>query len=707
VALCLLLLPPFFCGGLATGLILTVHVHHAGRYYASSLVGSGLGGLLGLACVAQIDPPRLPSTTAAIGLAGTLCLLRSRNSGRHKSNHESIESVASSRVPSWTIAIIACITGVYLATLWFSPMELRPSQFKPLSRTLELPDAEIRADAPSVHGWIQIVNAPALRPSPAVSFAFEGEIPPHPAVFINGLGYGSLPTPESISQMPWLDFTTDAAVFAPLKPHKVLLLENGPGGWSTLASLRGAERVTVTEPNHALVDLLTQGDRPLAPEWRLPSVHLVTASGRAFLRRSSETFDVIRFPSVGELGGGAGLSSTSEQFLLTREAFSDAWVRLSPTGIIAVTAWMDFPERNSLRLLATLVETAESVGVPARSHLAAIRGWATVTFLLRRNAWSTADVSALRKFAEDRGFDPLLLPDLRADERERYHAWQNPDFFPVVDHIVDGPRDAVYREHPFSLRPTTDDRPYFSQFFRWSARDQIVTAFGARTMPFFELGSLTVALTFLALSVLAVSGIVLPLTRLGWRTSGKTNVLFYFGGLGSGYMFVEVGLLLSAHAWLGSPVFAAAAVLTVLLAASGIGSVWSERWNAGPAEQKRTLLLIITGIIGLALLFFMLGPVARTWPLLIQLTLLICLIAPVGIVMGMAFPLGLRRIETVNSTQVPWAWAINGCISVATPAAAMLLAMSAGFSALFGAAAIAYGVALAAVVLAARNLDPD
>src|SRR5690606_21801995 len=106
------------------------------------------------------------------------------------------------------------------------------------------------------------------------------------------------------------------------------------------------------------------------------------------------------------------------QFLLTREAFIDAWLRLAPGGIVEVTAWMDFPERNALRLVATLAEALEAVGAPPRAHLAAVRGWATVTFLARgpppagAPAWDAAELATLRRFCAERGFDPLLLPDV-------------------------------------------------------------------------------------------------------------------------------------------------------------------------------------------------------------------------------------------------------------------------------------------------------
>src|SRR5688572_12322034 len=526
IALCVLLLPPFFCAGLVTGLILTVNARKAGRFYAASLVGAGLGGLVGLALVANVAPPRLSAAAAMLALVATSCV-----------------STFLGRVGRGMVLLSVAL----ILMLWHSPGELHPSQFKPLSRTLDLPGARVIADKPGVHGWVQVVAAPALRPAPAVSLQFQGEIPAQPAVFVNGLGYGSLPDVAALSDPAWLDFTTDAAAFAITRPEHVLLLENGPGGWTAIAARHGATHIVVVEPNRALVELLTYGAPPLAPEWRLQGVSTTVANGRAFMRRTSERYDLIRFPSVGALGGTAGLASASEQFLLTREAFINAWQRLAPGGTLAITAWMDFPERNSLRLVATLTEALEAVGAAPRAHLAAIRGWASATFLVRRPtaangpAWNERDLAALREFCAKRGFDPLLLPNLRSDEREMNHAWQNPRFFTLVDALVNGPRDAVYQNYEFVLQPTTDARPYFSQFLRWTGWDRVKETFGSRSIPFFELGSWVVALTFAVLLVLAAFGIGLPLVRLGWRAPGKTRVLLYFGGLGAGYMFAEIG----------------------------------------------------------------------------------------------------------------------------------------------------------------------
>lgn len=671
VALCFLLLPPFFFAGLATALILTTRAQHAGRFYAASLAGAGCGGLLGLAFASFISPPHLPTAVGFLAFCSAV-------------------NLTAFRLRSATTVL----TFLFLVFSLFSPPTLTLSQFKPLRRTLDLPDAHAIASRASLHGWIQIVDAPTLRSSPPTSLHFSGEIPRQPAVFVNALPYGSLIDSAATRDPAWLAATTDAAAFLHAPQH-VLLLENAPSGWASFAThARPDARITVVEPNSALVNLLTSSPQPLAPELTLPSVTVARTHARSFLRRSTDTFDLVRFPDVGALGGTAGLASAAEQFLLTRDAFAEAFHRLSPGGVLAVTAWMDFPERNPLRLLATLADTAESSGASPRSHLVALRGWASVTFLLRNQPWTPIQVAALRTFAADQGFDPLLLPGLDPAERERHHTWQNPAFFSLVDRLVDGPREPLYRDHPFELRPATDTRPYFSQFLRLTHLSGLTSSFGSHSVPFFELGSLTIAVTLVLLLALAIICIVLPLFRFRWRTPGKLHVFLYFAGLGAGFMAVEIALILHAHALLGSPILAAAVIITALLIAAGIGSLSSEKLTAVRRTQRRLLALLCTLLLLASIGVPLLSRLAQAAPLAFQLTLLLALVLPLGFLMGQLFPLALRRLESTAAAHIPWAWAINGCLSVATPAAATLLAISLGFSAVLLAATFAYAVAL-------------
>ena len=69
------------------------------------------------------------------------------------------------------------------------------------------------------------------------------------------------------------------------------------------------------------------------------------------------------------------------------------------------------------------------------------------------------------------------------------------------------------------------------------------------------------------------------------------------------------------------------------------------------------------------------------------------LITPLGIAMGVPFPLGLAAIASEGPRLVPWAWGINGCASVVGAVLASILAMHVGFSLVVCLAISLYAVA--------------
>ena len=68
----------------------------------------------------------------------------------------------------------------------------------------------------------------------------------------------------------------------------------------------------------------------------------------------------------------------------------------------------------------------------------------------------------------------------------------------------------------------------------------------------------------------------------------------------------------------------------------------------------------------------------------------VVLVAPLGVAMGMPFPLGLRSLHGIDAGLIPWAWAINGCASVVSAVLAVVLAMHFGFTAVILIAATLY-----------------
>jgi hypothetical protein len=78
-------------------------------------------------------------------------------------------------------------------------------------------------------------------------------------------------------------------------------------------------------------------------------------------------------------------------------------------------------------------------------------------------------------------------------------------------------------------------------------------------------------------------------------------------------------------------------------------------------------------------------------PWLLRLAAAALLLAPLGFLMGIMFPWGIAHLEERSPGLVPWAWGINGTVSVIAAAAAAVLALSFGFSSVLGLGAVAYG----------------
>jgi len=685
VAVAWLLMLPFLCGALAIGLIFTAGTERIGSYYFANMLGSGFGCLLGLAGLSLLLPQQLPPLCALLTLAATGILL----AGGHRcATHAGM------------------LLGLVLAAAaLLYPAQLPLSQYKDLSRILDLPGATIIAQHPAAAGQVHVVAAPGLRSAAGVSLNWSGPLPSTAAVFVNGDMVGSLP-PEPGTDDP-RDASTYALPYALDVPHAVLVLNAGTGTAVAQARALGAARVVAVESHGPLAEVLAAS----APEsfGRLladPGVDWQTTAPRTWLARDRQSYDLVILPDVGGFGGNAGLFALHEQPLLTREALYQIWQKLTPQGMLAITAWVDYPVRNPARLMASLVEMLAAAGVsdPA-AHIAAVRSWGTITFCIKRAPLTADEVERVRAFTARWAFDPALLPGLQTEERQTHNRLQDDTLFTLLDALFDERRTTFYNDYPFRIRPVSDDRPFFSQFLRWDRLGAMITLYGQRTLPFLESGLLVAGLAALVLVFLAALLILLPLTRLpstgrhGWRT------LLYFGGLGIGYMWTELALIHRFVFYLGQPVYAAALVMGVMLTCSAIGSALTGRLiNLRPG---RWTAVVAAALLLHALLLAPLLQATLSLPLPGRVTLALVALLPGAVVMGMPFPLGLRLLNCEQPAQVPWAWGINGCCSVVGAAMATLLAVEVGYSLLLVLAAGAYLVAVLSSVGRAAPARPQ
>lgn len=667
----LLFFVPFFMGALAVGLILIRFSKEAGTYYFANLLGSGFGALVALGLMWLLAPALLPPAVGLVAvIAGILVISR--------------------RFWLWLGPIAVAAAAV---CVWFfvRPVDLTLSQYKDLRRTLDLPGAQVEIEASSPHGLVQVVSAPALRYAPGLSLAYRGDVPIRSAVFNNGNWYGPITAGSDSAHL--LDYTTAGLPYAFGSRRTVLDLHSRTGSNVAQAVTHGAERIAAVEPHATVISLLR---RDLVRETdsllHQSAVSFHTVEPRTYLAAERDSFSLITQPIIGTFGGTLGLFALQEQYGMTLEAFASMWRHLEADGVISVTTWMDYPYRNPLKLLATLVRTLRDGGIsdPER-HIAAVRSWGTVTFAARPSPLDGNDADDVRAFADSLSFDPLLLPGLRPGERMRHNSLQDTTFFTYVDRIMAGDRE-LFREYDFDVEPATDNQPYFSQFLKWRTVPKLMDEMGEASFPFIELGTLIAAATFVQIFLAAVLLIVAPLLRRGWSGRGRWWTLLYFSGLGIGYLFVEMVLIQRFVLYLGHPIYAVAAVLAAVLIFSGVGSSASQRIQVRPAVLATAAAMVAVLVAAYA---WLLMPFLRTtiaFPLIWKGLMSLLIVGLPAFLMGMPFPLGLRWLTLERRSHVPWAWAINGCFSVVSTALAALLAVELGFVFVMMAAAGAYGL---------------
>ncbi len=202
--------------------------------------------------------------------------------------------------------------------------------------------------------------------------------------------------------------------------------------------------------------------------------------------------------------------------------------------------------------------------------------------------------------------------------------------------------------------------------------------------------------------------ILLPLRllrRRGVVSAGRWQVLAYFAALGAGFMFVEIALMQKFVLFLGHPIYAVTVVLTSLLAFAGVGSLVAGRFEAVTPARIRVLAMFVVGLVVLeALASSQLLPPLLAWPFAARVAAAVALLAPLAVALGMPFPLGIRIVSARAPELVPWAWAVNGFLSVFSSIFCIVLAMSIGFTRVLLVAALVYACGfLALTALATRD----
>ena len=78
-------------------------------------------------------------------------------------------------------------------------------------------------------------------------------------------------------------------------------------------------------------------------------------------------------------------------------------------------------------------------------------------------------IEAIDRFAAEFAFDLGWHVEMPRDAADRYNLLGAPVLFDGIAALTGPDRAAFVDDYAFDIRPATDDRPFFSDFFRWRA----------------------------------------------------------------------------------------------------------------------------------------------------------------------------------------------------------------------------------------------
>ena len=661
---------PFFCAGLVTGLLLTAHAGHASRLYAANLIGSALGGLVPVFLLPLVGE-RTVLIIAALGLLAALVF----------------QFPVASRKRT---ALLLVAGGLVLFLTLNPPAVFRPrlSPYKGLSQVLRFPDTEVVWQRWNAFSRVDRVASSAIRSAPGLSLSYPGELPVEDGLFVDGDDL----SPVVVGSTDLHEFTDYLPVALPyqLRPGADVLLLEPRGGLDVWVALhQGAASVVAVERNQLLVE--AAGD--LYEDSR---VEVVVEEGRSYARRSGEAFDVVHL-ALGDTYRPvtSGAYSLGERYDLTVEAFEDYLALLRPGGLLVVQRWLQVPPSETLRAGAAVVEALRRSGVedPA-AQLVVMRGWQMGLILVKNGELSAGagesgdELEAIRRFARAQGLDLVALPGLMEAEVNQLNVLDEPVYYRAFQQLLNDAQ-GLYATQTYEVRPATDDRPFFFHFFKWGQTRSVLQQLGRSWQPWGGSGYFVLIALLGVAVVTSVVLIVLPLAfaRKGERglRGPRGKVLVYFGLLGLGFLFVEIPLMQRFILFLGQPIYAFTAVLAAVLFFSGLGSLAAPRLS-----PHRTLPVLVAALLFYPLLLPFLFRALLGAPLAVRLLATGLSLAPLGFLMGIPFPSGLAWLRERAPGLIPWAWAVNGCASVLASVLAAMVALSAGFSWVLAAAALAY-----------------
>jgi hypothetical protein len=678
---------PFVIGGIAVCLALTGFPSRVSRLYGADLIGAALGCVLLIPVLDYSDAATAVLWVAVFASLGGVAFARDSGSSFLR------------RASVWVLLLMGLSAAAHTVLVWRQfpvfrilyikgTFEARPLYEKWNSYSRVRVNGDER-EVKQPTGWGLSTTLPETLRTRQLQMDIDVTAGTVMTAF-NG-------DPQSVPHLKY--DVTNIAYY--LHPGARVLVVGAGGGRDVLAALTfGARSVVAVEINKDILRTVNGrfGDFTGHLD-RDPRVRFVNDEARSFTARAAERFDLIQISLIDTWAAtAAGAFVLSENSIYTVESWTTFLNHLSDSGILSVSRWY-FRDRPAemYRTTTLAVEALRRLGVSdVRRHLAIVRTMRVAnraeapdgvgTLLVSRQPFTDAALDTLDRVSTDLAFDVVFSPRVSSDA--------------VFERLMTERAGSDYlRAFPVNIDAPTDDSPFFFNMlrlrdvFRWELLEVGKQSHNMKAVA-------TLAALLGAMTLLTALCIILPLRVAARRADlrGTGALLIFFVAIGLGFMLIETSQMQRLIISLGHPTYGLSVVLFALLLSSGAGSMLTAgvtSSDAGAVGVRRLLVLL-----GVLTLFGILTPYLVHWTesatTPVRILAAIAVLAPAGLVMGMAFPLGMKLAAQRAAALTPWMWGLNGAASVLASVLSVCISLTWSISAAFWSGWVCYALALAA-----------
>ncbi|MDR1239863.1 MAG: hypothetical protein LBK27_07100 [Treponema sp.] len=703
---------PFFAVATFTGVAFMSLRDEIQKVYFWNMIGSGVGGFFIIVFMFLLPPQYLILPILALAVAAALFTTVVRDGPGGKYGFPGLQLLALS------LSVLCSICFVFF---WGN---IRISDYKAISYVRKYPDSSLVHHSYGPGGEYHVYDSRYFHFAPGLSDNAALRIPampeqPYWGLFVDGEGPIGIMGKLRENEQVYMDYLPMAAPYTMIANPEVLLVNLSGGINAQIARYKGARSIDIVEPSQEMIRLLRDDSNVSRFTGRLldsGEIRLIQGEGRAWCMDHEKTYDLIEISLVDSIGlSDSGGYAVHEDYKYTVEAVKEYLKSLKDEGVLSITVWDRLnPPRNVLRLLNTVITAMEESGMAAPEQSLYSFGlfMSTSTILVKNGPFTEGELYDLNNFVRTRSFEFLYVPGAELPQRDinilmgayRNHfedhreeaaveSFTNADMYrAAILAFFDGRGAEIQKQYVFDVRPIRDSRPYYSGFLK------------LRNLPIYldqmediseEWGYLLLLAMLVQACLFGLIVILIPVAGR-WKSlftnrRGAAGVICYYAGLGLGYMLIEIFLIQRLGVFLSNPTYSASIVITVMLICSALGNLAS-----GLLKRFRLVVVAVScALIAGGLCFYIFGldgflDQFRSAGLLTRVFAATLIIAPVAFFMGVPYPNGLDSLQEHRPHLLPWAWGMNGGLSVAGSALARILAVSSGFPVLLTVGALVY-----------------